>query len=140
MSLLSKVRLLLASASLGSLSEVQTLRPKLRPGELECESWPDPQGIHLGKKVQGTLVCHLSQGIPLLHPPASWDTDVKFAKSVLATAKCSINKWLQTRCQWLMPVILDTQKAEIIKIVVLSQAEQTVWETLSKIPNTKQIW
>jgi hypothetical protein len=36
-----------------------------------------------------------------------------------------------TRHQWLTPVILDTQEAEIRRIMVQSQPGQTVHETLS---------
>jgi hypothetical protein len=37
----------------------------------------------------------------------------------------------QTRCWWLIPVILATQEEEIRKIEVLSRPEQTVHETPS---------
>jgi hypothetical protein len=38
---------------------------------------------------------------------------------------------LEARCQWLTPVILATQKAEIRRIVIQSQTGQIVCETLS---------
>jgi hypothetical protein len=37
-----------------------------------------------------------------------------------------------TRCQWLTPVILATQEAEILGIMIQSQSWQTVHETLSQ--------
>jgi hypothetical protein len=38
----------------------------------------------------------------------------------------------KARCQWLLPVILATQKAEIRRIVVRSQPGQIVHQTLSQ--------
>jgi hypothetical protein len=46
--------------------------------------------------------------------------------------KCFIQKYLfLARCQWLMPVILATQEAEIRRITVGSQPGQIVRESLS---------
>jgi hypothetical protein len=45
-------------------------------------------------------------------------------------------KTVSTRRQWLIPVILATQEAEIRRIMVLSQTEQIVLKT--QIPNTKK--
>jgi hypothetical protein len=42
------------------------------------------------------------------------------------------------RCQWLTPVILATQEAEIRKITVRSQPSQGLGDPISKIPNTKR--
>jgi hypothetical protein len=43
------------------------------------------------------------------------------------------------RCQWLTPIILVTQEAEIKRISVQSQLRQTVpRDPISKIPNTKR--
>jgi hypothetical protein len=42
----------------------------------------------------------------------------------------------QVRCQWLTPIILATQEAEIQRIMVQSQPGQIV----PKTPNTKQGW
>jgi hypothetical protein len=48
------------------------------------------------------------------------------------------NQTLHARHQWLMPVILSTQKAEIKRIVVRGQPMQTVHKTLSrKSPSQK---
>jgi hypothetical protein len=45
------------------------------------------------------------------------------------------------RCQWLLPVILAAQEAEIRRIKVQSQAGQIVHETLcQKKPFTKKGW
>jgi hypothetical protein len=42
------------------------------------------------------------------------------------------------QCRWLTPIILNTQEAEIGKIVVQSQSRQIVRETLSrKCPSQK---
>jgi hypothetical protein len=43
-----------------------------------------------------------------------------------------IQKMTWDRCQWLTPVILTTQEAEIRKIEGQSQPGQTVWEILSQ--------
>jgi hypothetical protein len=43
-----------------------------------------------------------------------------------------IRQFLPARHQWLTPVILATQKAEIRRIVVQTQLGQTVRETLSR--------
>jgi hypothetical protein len=49
-----------------------------------------------------------------------------------------IEAWL-AGCQWLTPIILATQEAEISRIKVQSQPGQIVCETLSrKKPNTKK--
>jgi hypothetical protein len=46
-----------------------------------------------------------------------------------------------SRCQWLTPIILATQKAEIGRIAVQSQSRQRVCETLIlKKPITKMGW
>jgi hypothetical protein len=44
------------------------------------------------------------------------------------------------QCQWLTPVILATEEADIRRIVVQVQLGQIVCETLLKIPNTNQGW
>jgi hypothetical protein len=41
------------------------------------------------------------------------------------------------RWQWLMPVILATQEAEIRSIMVWSSPRQKVWETLTQKPSQK---
>jgi hypothetical protein len=43
--------------------------------------------------------------------------------------------YVTTRCQWLKPVILATQEAEIRRIMVQSQPRQRVHETLSQKKN-----
>jgi hypothetical protein len=48
---------------------------------------------------------------------------------------------MQASRQWLMPIILGTQEAEIRKIVVQSQPRQVVLETLSrKKQHNKKDW
>jgi hypothetical protein len=49
-----------------------------------------------------------------------------------------IKKRRMARCQWLILVILVTQEAKIRNITVQSQPREIVYETLSKMPNTKQ--
>jgi hypothetical protein len=44
------------------------------------------------------------------------------------------------RYQWLMPVILTTQEAELRRIAVWSQPEQIVCETLSRKTLITQNW
>jgi hypothetical protein len=41
------------------------------------------------------------------------------------------SKLTRARCQWLMLVILATQKVKIRRITVQKSAGQIVWETLS---------
>jgi hypothetical protein len=58
---------------------------------------------------------------------------------------CSGKRFLKTLktvgCQWLTPVILATQEAEISTVSVRSQLGQTVWETLpQKNPSHKRGW
>jgi hypothetical protein len=43
-------------------------------------------------------------------------------------------------CQWLTPVILATQKAEIRRITVQSQPRHSWRDPISKTPNTKKDW
>jgi hypothetical protein len=45
-----------------------------------------------------------------------------------------------SECQWLLPVILATQEAEIRRIAVQSQSRQIVLETLSQKTFTKKGW
>jgi hypothetical protein len=48
-------------------------------------------------------------------------------------------KLSMARCQWLTPIILATQEAEIRRIVVQSQPRQIVRETLfQKYPSQKR--
>jgi hypothetical protein len=56
--------------------------------------------------------------------------------------KNELRKSIRARYQWLTPVILAAQEAEIRKIVVQSQPGQRVQETLSqkKKPFTKKGW
>jgi hypothetical protein len=52
-----------------------------------------------------------------------------------------IKKLILARCQWLKPVILATQEAEIRRIAVQSQPRQIVLEILSqKHPSPKKGW
>jgi hypothetical protein len=53
----------------------------------------------------------------------------------------SSKDYLPAGYQWLRPVILATQEAEIRRIVVQSQSGQIVWENLSqKNPSQKKGW
>jgi hypothetical protein len=45
---------------------------------------------------------------------------------------CTASLKAQARCQWLMPVILAIQEAEIKRIMVQSQPRQIIHETLSQ--------
>jgi hypothetical protein len=46
----------------------------------------------------------------------------------------------KARCQWLTPIILATQEAEIRRILVQSQAGQIVQDPVLKKPITKKVW
>jgi hypothetical protein len=49
-------------------------------------------------------------------------------------------KLQRARCQWLIPIILDTQEADIRRITVCSQPGQNVRDPISKIYSTKWGW
>jgi hypothetical protein len=51
-----------------------------------------------------------------------------------------VKRWVGAGRQWLRPVILTTQKAEIRRIMVQSQRGQIVRETLSQKTITKKGW
>jgi hypothetical protein len=49
---------------------------------------------------------------------------------LLDLQNCELKKPLFTGCQWLMPVILATQEAEIRRIAVQSQPRQILGEII----------
>jgi hypothetical protein len=61
------------------------------------------------------------------HKPMMWAA----SKSKKTDSHLKSSKETQAGCQWLKPVILTTQEAEIRRIIVRSQPRQIVHETLS---------
>jgi hypothetical protein len=59
---------------------------------------------------------------------------------ILPMLEISLRSWGEARGQWLMPVILATQEAEIRRIMIRSQPRQIVCETLSQKPIAKKGW
>jgi hypothetical protein len=67
--------------------------------------------------------------------------DCEFKAGMDYVWKPCLKKTIEARRQWLMPVILTTQEAEIKKIMVPSQPGQIVCKTLSqKNPIRKKGW
>jgi hypothetical protein len=58
--------------------------------------------------------------------------------SIVCIAKTEVKKPHTARCQWLTPIVLAIQEAEIRKITVRSQPGQTVRETLSQKTSSQQ--